>query len=190
MIVDTEDTPFPLFSMMAIVDGLQVNMINNIYLRHGQTGPILMDLRPLMQVQHLGLHSSLLTIPDGSMPPGVDHAIRTGNAYVSVEFPTSIHPDGAIVGAVSLVPAPQALPGDYNDDGRVDAADFVDWRKTDGTAHGYATWRTNFGSTLGGNGLASHLNDGTHVIPEPTSVFLVGLATVCIVRDVRRRTRR
>ena len=35
--------------------------------------------------------------------------------------------------------------GDYNDDGAVNAADYVVWRKTDGTPEGYNTWRANFG---------------------------------------------
>ena len=42
-----------------------------------------------------------------------------------------------------------ALPGDFNDDGTVDAADYVVWRKTDGTQIGYDTWRAHFGETAG-----------------------------------------
>ena len=37
------------------------------------------------------------------------------------------------------------LPGDFNHDGKVDAADYVMWRKNDGTPAGYDTWRANFG---------------------------------------------
>ena len=40
--------------------------------------------------------------------------------------------------AIVIVPT---LPGDFNDDGTVDAADYVVWRKTDGTQAGYNTWR-------------------------------------------------
>ena len=40
------------------------------------------------------------------------------------------------------------LPGDFNDDGTVDAADYVVWRKNDGTQIDYDKWRANFGRTL------------------------------------------
>ena len=43
------------------------------------------------------------------------------------------------------------LAGDYNDDSSVDAADYVVWRKNDGTPAGYNEWRTNFGQP-GGSG--------------------------------------
>ena len=39
------------------------------------------------------------------------------------------------------------LPGDFNNDGTVDAADYVVWRKSDGTPAGYNAWRTHFGQT-------------------------------------------
>ena len=35
------------------------------------------------------------------------------------------------------------VPGDYNHNGIVDAADYVVWRKTDGTQPAYDTWRAN-----------------------------------------------
>jgi hypothetical protein len=37
--------------------------------------------------------------------------------------------------------------GDYNADGIVDAADYVVWRKTDGSAQGYTDWQTSFGNS-------------------------------------------
>ena len=43
-----------------------------------------------------------------------------------------------------------ALPGDFNGNGIVDAADYVVWRKSDGSQNGYATWRAHFGQTAGG----------------------------------------
>ena len=42
------------------------------------------------------------------------------------------------------------LAGDYNLDGIVDAADYILWRKTDGTQEGYDRWRANFGRSAGG----------------------------------------
>ena len=45
--------------------------------------------------------------------------------------------------------AEPTLPGDFNHDGTVDAADYIVWRKTDGTPAGYNTWRANFGQPAG-----------------------------------------
>ena len=68
-------------------------------------------------------------------------------------------------------------------DGAVDAADYVVWRKTDGTQPGYNLWRTNFGRTSGsGSGL-----DAAAGVPEPSALVLL-LAAVCgLVACARRR---
>jgi len=52
--------------------------------------------------------------------------------------------------------AGSAVLGDYNNDGKVDAADYVTWRKTNiNGATGYTNWRTNFGALSGGAGGAT-----------------------------------
>ncbi len=64
------------------------------------------------------------------------------------------------------------LAGDFNHNGTVDAADYVVWRKTDGTQAGYNTWRANFGRTI-----ASSANvDANVAVPEPTTMMLLGMA--------------
>jgi hypothetical protein len=70
-----------------------------------------------------------------------------------------------------LAPPPSALPGDYNLDGSVDAADYVVWRKNDESQEGYDSWRTNFGRTLGSGSGA--LADAA--VPEPASLALGGM---------------
>src|SRR5262249_36559926 len=40
------------------------------------------------------------------------------------------------------------LPGDFNHDNKVDAADYVFWRKNQGTQTDYTVWRRNFGNAL------------------------------------------
>jgi hypothetical protein len=68
------------------------------------------------------------------------------------------------------------LPGDFNHDGIVDAADYVVWRKTDGTQEGYDRWRSNFGAQSLAIGLASGTSANT-AIPEPNcAVMLVTAA--------------
>lgn len=95
-----------------------------------------------------------------------------------------------------LIPLP-GLFGDYNNNGVVDAADYVMWRDRNGqnvsipndqtpgtvTASDYTVWRANFGKTLGfGTGIA------IMSVPEPAGAVLAiigGLATF-----VARRKRR
>jgi hypothetical protein len=77
-----------------------------------------------------------------------------------------------------------ALPGDFNDDGVVDAGDYVAWRKGLGTIYtqvDFNTWRANFGQAAGAGSSA----DSSHV-PEPSAMCLI-LATAAIVTFRRPR---
>jgi hypothetical protein len=65
----------------------------------------------------------------------------------------------------SITPRSGGLAGDYNNDGSVDAADYVVWRKTGAIPDGYTTWRSNFGRTgpvILGNAAAA--------VPEPSCI--------------------
>jgi hypothetical protein len=73
--------------------------------------------------------------------------------------------------------------GDFNADGKVDAADFVMWRKglrATYTADDYATWRAQFGTSLS---TGSEL-DGSQV-PEPATVAFVFVGAIGL--GLRRR---
>jgi len=59
------------------------------------------------------------------------------------------------------------IPGDHNGDGSVDAADYVVWRKNDGTHEKYDTWRANFGQTASSGGVSNA------TVPEPVSAWLL-----------------
>jgi len=74
------------------------------------------------------------------------------------------------------------LSGDYDRNGIVDAADYVVWRKSDGSSAGYGTWRENFGRTVGTGGDA---DDATGV-PEPMTLNLVSLVTLIVVNHRHR----
>jgi hypothetical protein len=92
--------------------------------------------------------------------------------------------------------APLGVPGDYNNNGVVDAADYVLWRKggplqnevdTPGTVNAadYTEWRARFGNPPGSG---SVLGGGT-AVPEPTSiglVMLMGLMATSSRRSVLR----
>jgi PEP-CTERM motif len=86
---------------------------------------------------------------------------------------------GAVLGG-SAAPS-----GDYNSDNRVDAADYVVWRKTIGTQAAYNTWRANFGATGGPTGPSTlvqgfvrYVTSGPgagSAVPEPSTVIFVGM---------------
>jgi acetyl esterase/lipase len=64
------------------------------------------------------------------------------------------------------------ITGDFNSDGSVDAADYVVWRKTDGTSEAYSLWRANFGATIGSGSSLSATLPLSSAVPEPTSAIL------------------
>jgi hypothetical protein len=84
------------------------------------------------------------------------------------------------------------LPGDFNNDLTVDAADYVVWRKDDGTPIGYDTWRANFGRTLfTGNGSeatgsTSSFADRFAAVPEPASILLAAAGLGVLILQSRR----
>ena len=90
-----------------------------------------------------------------------------------------------------------SLPGDYNNNGAVDAADYVIWRKNVGLnatlpndavggvigASHYSQWKSNFGAfrTMGGGPPV-----GT-AVPEPSTLLLLLAAAASIVCQRRYR---
>jgi pullulanase len=89
-------------------------------------------------------------------------------------------------GSYILVNASLLVPGDYNHDGVVDAADYIVWRKglsTIYTQSDYNVWLANFGRGTVGSGSGS---TASAAVPEPTSLVLlmVAMAGWCL-RHVR-----
>jgi hypothetical protein len=67
-----------------------------------------------------------------------------------------------------------ALPGDYNGDGTVDAADYVLWRKNDSRQAGYDLWRARFGQTThSGSGVSANA-----AVPEPHTLIMLVAALI------------
>jgi hypothetical protein len=90
------------------------------------------------------------------------------------------NPDGKQEAWIAYLGANNTLPGDFNGDGAVDAADYVMWRKTDGAPQGYETWRAHFGETspngsaVGATGFAG----ANPAVPEPSTLILMILAAI------------
>jgi hypothetical protein len=78
-----------------------------------------------------------------------------------------------------VTPFNGGLPGDYNYDGVVDAADYVVWRKTGiNGQQGYDVWRSHFGQTAGSGARAI----ANAAVPEPATwllLFIVLIVTTC-----------
>jgi hypothetical protein len=88
-------------------------------------------------------------------------------------------------GFKTYVLAAAGIDGDFNNDGRVDAADYISLRKQyDNIATGpgltaYQTWRTNFGRTSSGSGASA-------AVPEPAALVLLMMAATIICAWSRR----
>jgi hypothetical protein len=96
------------------------------------------------------------------------NAFNVGGAH-DLTFSYAL-PDGTLQSA--WVEYFAGLTGDYNNDGKVDAGDYVVWRKTGiNGAQGYTDWRANFGLPPGagsGGGLGN-----SAAVPEPAAFLLI-----------------
>jgi fibronectin-binding autotransporter adhesin len=112
----------------------------------------------------------------------------------------SLNAGSLYTSAVTLsIPGAAGLLGDFNNDGKVDAADYITWRKN-GVANAslpndsglgtqaarYSLWKTNFGRPSPGAGSGGGLN-GSSAVPEPSSIALLMVALAAMV--TRRRGR-
>ena len=88
------------------------------------------------------------------------------------------------------------LPGDYNQNGTVDAADYVLWRNNLGSGTSlpnddtsgvgpddYTRWRTYFGQTFGSGAGARTIA----AVPEPTSLVVLAIISLLILAAYRPR---
>jgi hypothetical protein len=73
---------------------------------------------------------------------------------------------------ITLMPG---LPGDFNHDGNVDAADCVVWRKNPGglPTDAYTTWRSHFGQPPGSGSGPAGASLSQAAVPEPGTLVLL-----------------
>jgi uncharacterized repeat protein (TIGR03803 family) len=116
-------------------------------------------------------YGSLIADPAGNLY-GTTHsgAIGFGSVFKLTDagFVTAVAPD---------------LPGDFNSDGVVDAADYTMWRDTNGAAEQYEVWRTNYGEVAGNAVVTSP----SEAVPEPTGVASLVMGAAVVVRVRRQR---
>jgi hypothetical protein len=98
-------------------------------------------------------------------------------------FRLLVNDTSVVLQAISPHPA-----GDFNNDGTVDAADYVVWRKTGGTLPQYDQWRTNFGRSAAAVGSAISSNEAP--VPEPASLLQLAIAAFVFWPLHRRAVRR
>jgi hypothetical protein len=123
---------------------------------------------------------------DGQIPVYIDDfAFPVPNGTFLAHFYRTFY-DGV---GYELVSAPTPLPGDFNDDGMVDAGDYVMWRDTFGSTFDlagngaetggsagmvdeadYAWWSANFGNANEGAGTSAT------AVPEPGTFCLFATA--------------
>jgi len=132
----------------------------------------------------------------GFVPLGFQIYLNKNGKAADPTFAWTIYIDNIRVGRF-VTP----VPGDYNGNGTVDAADYVVWRKNNGTTSGATAaqgdgdgdgdvddadrlyWRARFGNTSGsGSGL------GGGSVPEPTSIMLLLLASAAYGIGARKRS--
>jgi T5SS/PEP-CTERM-associated repeat protein len=109
--------------------------------------------------------------------------------------PTSIFNANQVV-LTQFVPG---LPGDYNDDGVVDAADYTVWRDRSGEEDSlpnddspgvgpddYDRWKQHFGESTGGGAVAGGADSSS--VPEPLAIFLsaTGMIFLLSIRQKKR----
>ena len=99
---------------------------------------------------------------------GLLRSATTGGANVKTILSGLSSPRAVSVGTF-IAP----LAGDFNDNGIVDAADYVVWRKTDGTQAGYNAWRTHFGQPSGAGNGAAGTSPFQGAVPECSSALLL-----------------
>jgi len=106
-----------------------------------------------------------------------------------------------VYGAFGSV-SPPGLTGDYNNNGIVDAADYVIWRKNNGSgatlpndplggtigSAQYDQWRAHFGQTLSGSGSGLGLSTGS--VPEPSALGLMLIMGLLASGSTPRTSRR
>jgi hypothetical protein len=121
------------------------------------------------------------------------HDTLNGQALLSLNLGTGGLDSGVLTFAATLADGTQglftdnlALPGDYNHNGVVDAADYVVWRNGLGTTYtqaDYDVWRAHFGQPAGSGAVVG----ANFAVPEPGTLLQI-ILMAAVVPISRRRS--
>jgi hypothetical protein len=131
-------------------------------------------------------------IGTGSVSPDTSFTGLNSLGQVAFAYTLADGTDG-----VAIWTKPAGVPGDYNNNGTVDAGDYVLWRKHNNTAttlpndstpgtdsSDYNVWRSHFGQPVGSGSLSST------AAPEPSCLLLLILGSTFSIGSGRPRANR
>jgi hypothetical protein len=151
------------------------------------------------QTRYLGLRMDL---NDAGQPSFNTNAANYWYGWIGVRITSEMDATGEVVGwgyetekGMSINAGETGIPagpqGDFNFDGTIDAADYVIWRKNNGSETDYGHWKTNFGDTIAGTGGSVGFSGGQNAVPEPSSLLMGMLGSLALLSAfVLRRVRR
>ncbi len=123
---------------------------------------------------------------DGGGDVNVGGYVEFGSGtYWQVNAGTVVDFDWVGFGDVNDFPVPPDIHADFNSDGVVDAADYVVWRKNDGTPPGHAAWRADFGITDGSGAARSSSGPQSATVPEPSALAMLAVMFAHLTRSSR-----
>ncbi len=125
-----------------------------------------------------GIFGTLANVANGQRLTTLD---SLGSFLVHYGQASAFNPNQIVLSAFE----PAELPGDFNFDGRVDAADYTVWRDGLGSSYtmaGYDVWKTHFGETAGSG------SGATAAVPEPATFSLAALSALSLLVTCRRRS--
>lgn len=110
-------------------------------------------------------HAQTTGLPQGwGYGQGVASQTLVNEAWTSLAFTTDTRSLDIFPPSQLIAAEPPGLAGDFNADGKVDAADYTVWRDMLGDFESYQLWRNNFGT----NNAPSSAG-----VPEPHSLLLL-----------------
>ena len=84
---------------------------------------------------------------------------------------------------VAVTGALQSIAGDFDLDGDVDGADFLEWQRNNSTVAGLADWQSNYGDF-------SSATASSATVPEPSAMVLIACGSMAGLSEVLWRRRR
>jgi pimeloyl-ACP methyl ester carboxylesterase len=115
-------------------------------------------------------------ILDRDIPNSTKLIVPNAGHMSNMEQPEFVN--GALLDFLAAHPISVSAPGDFNEDGVVDAVDYVVWRHGLGTNYtqgDYDVWRTHFGESAGSGAALPSADSLPAGVPEPACALLLVL---------------